>query len=187
MMRVIHKSKDLGYEGEFEYDEKESQSQFWSLKLHESDNHYFADAKKFGFSVKGSYSVNGQRFTCGPGQCIGLYDLGRGSFTYYTAWYWCHLIFYLPDGRRFGLNLGDGIGVERATNDKAMEDFVVIDGKHFKLDQTNASFNEEDLLQVHTFKTTENKKYFPKRQCSITFTPVGNSYDGKNVIFINLH
>ena len=84
--------------------------------------------------MTGTYSVNGQKFECRDKKCIGLYDNGRGHFTYHTAWFWANLVFYLPDGRRFGLNFGDGIGVQREKNDKAMEDFVTIEGKYYKLD-----------------------------------------------------
>jgi hypothetical protein len=40
------------------------------------------------------------------------------------------------DGRTiaFALNFGDGIGTEYKTKDKSYEDFVIIEGKHFKLD-----------------------------------------------------
>jgi hypothetical protein len=48
------------------------------------------------------------------------------------------MITYLPDGRTFGFNFGDGIGIQRQTKDKAMEDFVILNGKHFKLDQTES-------------------------------------------------
>ena len=52
------------------------------------------------------------------------------------------------------MNLGDGIGVQRTKNDKTMEDFVTINGKHFKLDQTVSNFDEKDLYKKHIFKTT---------------------------------
>lgn len=67
--------------------------------------------KKMAFPVLGNYKIGDQNFKCNKGDCIGLYDIGRGHFNYHTSWFWATLVTYLPGNRRFGLNLGDGIGV----------------------------------------------------------------------------
>jgi hypothetical protein len=65
---------------------------------------------------------------------LGLYDIARGYFTYHTNWFWATFMTYLSDGRVFSVNFGDGIGPDYKINDKAYEDFTVLDGKLYKLD-----------------------------------------------------
>lgn len=66
--------------------------------------------KKFGLPITGEYSIGDKTYKCDVGKCIGLYDIGRGHFTYHTNWFWASLTYYLPDNRTFALNFGDGIG-----------------------------------------------------------------------------
>ena len=92
------------------------------------------NSKTFSIPVIGEYKIGTQTYKCKEGECIALYDVGRGHFTYHTTWYWATTAFYLPDKRSFSFNFGDGIGSQYETTEKALEDFVMIDGKHFKLD-----------------------------------------------------
>ena len=86
----------------------------------------------------GEYSWKGKQYKCDVGECIGLYDIGRGYFTYHTNWYWATAMTYIKskEGKlqTFAFNFGDGIGTEYRTKDKAYEDFIILDGKHYKLD-----------------------------------------------------
>ena len=66
-MKIKHRADDLKYEGEFQYDEATTDSQFWSLLLLDEEKNYFADVKKFGFQVTGSYSIKGKKYECKPG------------------------------------------------------------------------------------------------------------------------
>ena len=80
------------------------------------------------------------------GECIALYDFGRGHFTYHTNWYWAALAMYIPGtNRTFALNMGEGLGHEFHTKDKAYEDFAVLDGKLYKLGQTRLTYDRKDL------------------------------------------
>jgi hypothetical protein len=63
-----------------------------------------------------------------------LYDQARGHFNYHTNWFWASMVTYLDDGTVFSLNMGDGLGVENKNKDKAYEDFIMINGTHFKID-----------------------------------------------------
>ena len=181
---IRQKAPSIRFASDLAYNEAESEEQFWTMALSDKEKHFFADSKKFAFGIRGTYQVNGKNYQCGPKECIGFYDIGRGAFTYNTAWYWANLVFYLPDGRRFGLNFGDGIGVNREKNDKAMEDFVIIEGKHYKLDQTESCFDNYNFKKEHAFQTVADRKYFPNRKCSVTFTPIGNARDGYHLFYL---
>ena len=65
--------------------------------------------------------------------------------------------------------------------DRASEDFVAIDGKLFKLDQTSVSFDNSDYLQPKTLKTRPN--HFPERHCDLVYTPAYMSNEGVNAVF----
>ena len=64
------------------------------------------------------------------------------------------------------------------------EDFVVIDGTHYKLDLTEIKYNPDNLLEIHTFKTITNHKIFSKRSCDLVFEPIGIAKDGLDAIVV---
>jgi hypothetical protein len=39
-------------------------------------------------------------------------------------------------------------------------------------------------LKKHTFKTVSEGKTYPGRKCDVEFTPIGNSIDGHNLVFV---
>ena len=64
----------------------------------------------------GHYLYGGRNFDCHDDQsCLLLYDNGRGIFDYHTNWIWAALETKAEDKNGFnlifGLNLGDGIGI----------------------------------------------------------------------------
>lgn len=83
------------------------------------------------------------------------------------------------------LNLGDGIGINRQTpnSEKFYEDFLTINGKLYKLDQTRIEFNTADLLSEHTFVSI-GERAFPERSCDLKFEPIGIRPTGKDFVFI---
>ena len=163
-------------------------NQFFAMPLTNEKELYFINSKKFGIETTGTYTFKGLTNTCSPTnkQCLALFDIGRGHFTYHTTWYWASTATYLPDGRSFALNMGDGIGIQHDnTKDKFYEDFVVVDGKHFKLDQTRIEFDPSDYTKVHTFKTLESElRVFKDRKCNLTFEPIGTAKDGVDLSVI---
>ena len=50
----------------------------------------------------------------------------------------------LPDGTLIALNMGDGIGSEYNSADKASEDHIVVDGVIYKLDVTEMQYDKND-------------------------------------------
>ena len=95
----------------------------------------------------GSYSLDGQVFNCTKDfPCLTNIDIARGQMTYLTNWVWISLQTVLDDGRRIGLNFGEGIGYQYTDLDKASEDCIWIDGVHYKLDVSRISHSRQDLM-----------------------------------------
>ena len=86
--------------------------------------------------IQGEFKLGDQIIKCEEkDKCLSLYDIGRGHFNYHTNWFWASMTTYLSDGKTtFSLNFGDGLGVEYNTDYKSNEDFVMINGTHYKLD-----------------------------------------------------
>ena len=59
----------------------------------------------------------------------------------------------LPDGTLMSLNLGDGIGSDYHSADKASEDHISINGTIFKLDVTEMEYDKSDYLVQKVLKT----------------------------------
>jgi hypothetical protein len=114
--------------------------QFFSNILSDDSHYYFMNNKKMSIPVLGSYSFEGEDFEINPGEGMASYDVGRAHFTYHTNWFWATFSTYLPDGRTFGVNFGDGIGHLYTGSDRATEDFMLLNGTHHKLDITRLKF-----------------------------------------------
>eukprot|EP00349_Pseudokeronopsis_sp_Brazil_P000345 CAMPEP_0202961896 /NCGR_PEP_ID=MMETSP1396-20130829/5992_1 /ASSEMBLY_ACC=CAM_ASM_000872 /TAXON_ID= /ORGANISM="Pseudokeronopsis sp., Strain Brazil" /LENGTH=147 /DNA_ID=CAMNT_0049682095 /DNA_START=474 /DNA_END=917 /DNA_ORIENTATION=- len=113
--QIFLKADKFKFQAEFSMEEEGYESQFLAMPLKDSMTHYFANNKKFGMPVKGTYRLGDEVYACGEGDCIAMYDLGRGHFTYFTNWYWATIAGYLtPEGEdspvTFALNMGDGLG-----------------------------------------------------------------------------
>ena len=144
-----------------------------------NDRHlYFVNKKKFGIPTVGEIYFKGKLNPCENNRCLTLYDIGRGHFQYHTNWFWASFSTRIGD-KTVSLNFGDGIGHEYENKTKFYEDFLNIDGKQVKLDQTDLEYDEKDFMKVHTFTTVkEELRVYQNRSCSITFTPVGTAKDG---------
>jgi hypothetical protein len=151
---------------------------------------WFATSKRLTHGTTGTYKVGNKEFKCGENKydCLVSLDYGRGEFNYGVAYYWAFLQTVLPDGRRFGINLGDGIGSEFNSYDKSTEDFILLDGKHFKLDITEMEYSKEDYMKPKLLKTIKDHphtpKVFPDRKCELSFNPTGKVESGVNALVI---
>ena len=88
--------------------------------------------------------------------CLGLIDIGRGLFNYQTSWIWSTLVTKLPDTNEIlALNLVQGFGNPYLPASlKFSEDFLSLNGRHYKLDQTLLQdFTGDTTDQQHTFST----------------------------------
>ena len=106
-------------------------------------------------------------------------DSGRGRFNYHTSWVWATFLTTLPDTQEvFTVNLIFGFGDNDYKPEKKFsEDFMTLDGKHYKLDQSQLlDFVPGDQKQVHFFRTNNvEDRIFPKRGCDLQFTPFTDS------------
>ena len=61
------------------------------------------------------------------------------------------------------MNLGDGIGInsKKPLSERFEGDFIIINGKHYKLDQISIEFNPDTLFDKHYLKTVSTNKVFP--------------------------
>jgi hypothetical protein len=152
-------------------------SQFFAMPLNQERNHYYINNKLFGMNVTGAYKFEGKTYECGDhSNCISLYDLGRGRFNYQTSWIWPTLLTRLPEtGELFALNLGEGLGTDYkgSGEDKFQEDFMILGGKHYKLDQTLIfDYIPGDHSSTLHFKTVDvPDRVFPRRGCDLRFDP----------------
>jgi hypothetical protein len=113
-----------------------------------------------------------------------MIDNGRGHNNYGVAYFWVMILHKLPDGRVVVINLSDGLGSKFKSLDKASEDFITIDDKHFKLDVSELDYYKDDYNTKKTVRTAVEdehyKRVYPDRECFLTFTPEGMIQDGVN-------
>ncbi|PTR31205.1 uncharacterized protein DUF2804 [Rhodococcus sp. OK519] len=81
-------------------------------------------------AATGEITVGDDTFVFVPESAFGVFDWGRGVWTYDNTWYWGSAS-GVVDGRPFGFNIGYGFGDPSA----ASENMVFVDGVAHKLDQ----------------------------------------------------
>ena len=121
--------------------------------LSDDSKRFFYNVKSYTMPVKGELDLNGLKVIFSEGISNAGMDYGRGIWNYNTFWLWGSGNGFLPDGRRFGLNLGGGFQSYNKSN--ATEDSAFIDGKIIKLNVARYEFDEEEIefLNNWTFKT----------------------------------
>jgi len=87
-------------------------------------------------------------------------DWGRGVWPYQTFWNWGSASGFLPDGRRIGLNLGEGFGDLTA----ATENCFYLDGKMHKLENVPFVYNDGDFMKPWKLVSDDER-------LTLTFTP----------------
>ncbi|MFC7449376.1 DUF2804 domain-containing protein [Rhodococcus daqingensis] len=80
--------------------------------------------------ASGEIVVGGRPFAFDPTSAFGVFDWGRGVWTYDNTWYWGSAS-GLVNGKPFGFNIGHGFGDTSA----ATENMVFVDGRAHKLDE----------------------------------------------------
>ncbi|MEU5842450.1 DUF2804 domain-containing protein [Rhodococcus sp. NPDC047139] len=82
--------------------------------------------------AQGTITVGGQDLVFDPATSFGVFDWGRGVWTYDNTWYWGSAS-GIHDGVRFGFNIGYGFGDTTA----ASENMLFHDGVAHKLDRVH--------------------------------------------------
>ena len=148
------------------------------MPLNSDGSHYYVNNKANGAPITGTYSFEGKDYACLyelQHRCNALMDSGRGRFNYQTSWVWGTFLTTLPDTQEvFTVNLIYGFGgSDHKPEEKFSEDFMTLDGKHYKLDQSQLlDYVPGDQNQVHFFRTINvEDRIYPQRGCDLQFTP----------------
>jgi hypothetical protein len=88
-----------------------------------------------------------------PGASLGGLDWGRGVWPYRSFWNWASASAYLPDGRRLGLNLGQGFG----DLSQATENCFSLDGRIHKLEGVRWKYQSGEYLRPWNFQDAEGR------------------------------
>lgn len=134
--KVSINSEKINLKADFEFDFDSQPGQTWVMPFTDDKTCYFANMKKGAVPTTGEYTFKDKKYSCKDKDCLMMIDIGRGHHNYGIAYYWALTQGKLKDGRTFVLNLGDGFGNNYHSLEKASEDYIVIDGKHYKLDIT---------------------------------------------------
>jgi hypothetical protein len=88
-----------------------------------------------------------------PADSLASLDWGRGVWAYQSYWNWASASAFLPDGRRFGLNLGCGFG----DTSHATENCFILDGVVHKLDQVRFDYVSGDYMRPWQFSDNQER------------------------------
>ncbi len=155
------------------------------MPLNKEKTQYYVNNKANGVPITGTYTLDGVQYTCDlKFRCNALMDAGRGRFFYQTSWVWGTLLTTLLEtGEVFTLNLIYGFGgIDQPSEMRFSEDFLTLNGKHYKLDQTKMfDFVPKDIKQHHYFRTIEvDERVYPSRGCDVVFTPFTKGEQSKD-------
>ena len=99
---------------------------------------------------------------------------------------------YTSEGDSYAIVMQEGIGSKYKETDRASEDHVNINGKVYKLDQSNFHFEYDEKKAKETgehkwtltIETTQNSKIFEENYCKLTFNSALNINEGVNLVFL---
>lgn len=132
------------------FDQNTMDSLSWIAPLSDDLTYFFSSTKQLGIQLEGSYVLNGEYYECIPGSvdqyCLLTTDSVRQNPDYGLSYYWATFQTVLPDGQSLSISMSDGIGTNYSSNDRASEDFVQLNGKIYKLDQSELEFDRKDYM-----------------------------------------
>lgn len=138
----------------------------------DKDAHFYYNQKINCMWAEGFCEFNGTRyeFTKENGSLAGL-DWGRGVWTYDNTWYWGSGNILLPNGERFGYNIGYGFGNTSA----ASENMLFYKGKAHKLEDVTFNIPQDEkgnYLYTEPWTFTSSDGRF-----EMTFKPILDRQD----------
>ena len=117
------------------------------------DKGFYYNHKANGMPTEGRFSIGSKTYEPTSETALCCLDWGRGVWPYATFWIWANASGRLPDGRRFGLNLGRGFGVLSA----ATENCFFIDGKMTKLGDVTIAYDAYDTNKPWSFVSDDGR------------------------------
>ncbi len=97
----------------------------------EKENKFYYNQKINCLKARGYAKLGSTEYVFDDDYSLAVLDWGRGVWSYNNTWYWGSMNTVLPDGRKFGFNIGYGFGNTSA----ASENMLFVDGVAHKLDQ----------------------------------------------------
>jgi len=122
---------------------------------------FYYNQKVNCLAAAGEITVGTETFEFSPDSAFGVFDWGRGVWTYDNLWYWGSAS-GVVGGRPFGFNIGYGFGDTSA----ASENMVFVDGIAHKLDRVTFHL-PEGTYDGAPWKFTSNDGRF-----EMTFEPI---------------
>lgn len=135
----------------------------------DTPKHFYYNSKINCLTAQGSFSLGANTYDLN--NALGTLDWGRGVWTYDNTWYWGSLQTILPDGKKFGFNLGYGFGNTSA----ASENMLFYDGKAHKLEDVKFNIPGDGTDNVRytepwTFTSSDGR-------LNLDFTPIIDRYE----------
>jgi hypothetical protein len=121
--------------------------------------------------AEGTIELLDRRLEVRPDRALASLDWGRGVWPYRTFWNWGSASGFLPDGRRIGLNLGEGFGDLSA----ATENCFFIDGRMEKLGAVKFQYDPNNYMKPWRFTDDEGR-------CDLTLTPFFDRTSNVNLL-----
>ncbi len=123
----------------------------------EKQGHFYYNQKIVGMAAKGRVEYNGRIYVVDSKDSYGMFDWGRGVWTYSNTWYWSAAQGKI-NGVNFGFNLGYGFGDTSA----ASENMIFYNGVGHKLEDITMhipmdSKGNESYLEPWRFTSSDGR------------------------------
>lgn len=132
---------------------------------------FFYEQKIPGSETEGRLQIGVTTYTFAATDAVAFMDWGRGVWPRQLMWRWGGAGGRLADGRRFGLNLGNGFG----DTSYASANLLVIEGKAHKLGIVNWTYDRAHLDKPWRFRS-------PDGRVDLTLTTTHPAKTGVNLI-----
>jgi len=136
-----------------------------------SKGHFYYNQKINCMPVSGRIRCGGIDSELAGDSALATLDWGRGVWEYRTFWNWASASGFLPDGRRFGLNLGAGFGDLSA----ATENCVFVEGKMTKYGEVKFEYDRSETMKPWRLVSDDGK-------LDLTLAPFFDSGQKTNLI-----
>jgi len=150
------------------------------IPLSNEQQHFFYTIKEPNLGIEGTIKVDGQEHEILNTKGGGFIDWGRGVWTYNTYWVFARAQTVIENNKKFSLVLASGYGDN--TTSTATEDSFFIDETLFKLNTVKPEFDDFNLMNPWSFKTTDSKQGFG--ECELVFVPHYVSSKKFNLYFL---
>jgi hypothetical protein len=118
-----------------------------------SDRRFYYNVKTPAMPAEGEVRLGSSAIRFTPADSFAVLDWGRGVWPYRTFWNWASAQGRLPDGRVFGLNLGQGFGDLSA----ATENCFFLDGAMHKLEGVEWRYERGKWLSPWMFEGDDGR------------------------------